>query len=145
MLPHFKLDLLGPFRLSTSTGRRIEIPSKKGRALVSMLALSRQGERTRGWLQEKLWGSRSLTEARGSLRRELSGLRKVLNGGTAPLLACDHDRVRLVLEHIRIDVQEPERVSGDATALPGELLEGLDIPGEEGFEDWLRTQRAIFS
>src|SRR5947208_16304743 len=91
----FSLVLMGPFRLLTPGGERIEIPSKKGVAVVAMLAMTKDGERTRGWLQDKLWGKRQHAEARGSLRRELSNLRKLLNYGTEPLLICEHDRVKL--------------------------------------------------
>ena len=82
----FTLGLLGPFRLLTPGGERIEIPSKKGVAVIAMLAMAKDGERTRGWLQDKLWGTRQHAEARGSLRRELSNLRKHLNREAEPLL-----------------------------------------------------------
>ena len=71
----FTLRLLGAFRLRAPNGERIEITSRKGAALIAMLAMASEGERTRGWLQEKLWGARQHTQARSSLRRELSDLR----------------------------------------------------------------------
>lgn len=136
----FTMGLLGPFRLLKPGGERIEIPSKKGVAVVAMLAMARDGERSRGWLQDKLWGQRQHAEARGSLRRELSNLRKLLNQDGVALLICEHDRVQLNLELINIDA----RHSADHP-LAGEFLEGLDIPGENGFEDWLRDQRAALA
>ena len=39
----FKLRLLGPFSLMDPEGRRIAIPSRKGAALIAMLAVSRTG------------------------------------------------------------------------------------------------------
>jgi TolB-like protein len=120
-------------------GERIEIPSKKGVAVVAMLAMARDGERTRGWLQDKLWGKRRHTEGRGSLRRELSNLRKILNAKTE-LLICAHDRVSLRLDLIDVDARlEPEQSPGS------EFLEGLDITGEDGFEEWLREQRSALA
>src|SRR4051794_23741009 len=101
----FTLGLLGPFRLLTPAGERIEVPSKKGVAVVAMLAMTKDGERTRGWLQDKLWSKRQHAEARGSLRRELSNLRKRLNQGAEPLLICEHDRVRLRLDLIDVDAR----------------------------------------
>jgi TolB-like protein len=139
----FTLGLLGPFRLQKPGGERIEIPSKKGIALIAMLAMADEGERTRGWLQDKLWGQRQHAEGRGSLRRELSNLRKLLNQEAAPLLQFERDRVRLRIELIDVDARR--LAADDAASLPpirGEFLEGLDIPGEEGFEDWLREQRS---
>jgi TolB-like protein len=131
----FTLSLLGPFRLQNPGGERIEIPSRKGIALTAMLAMAEEGERTRGWLQDKLWGQRQHLEGRGSLRRELSNLRKILNRQDTPLLAFERDRVRLRIDLIEVDARAP------APVVRGEFLEGLDIPGEDGFEEWLREQR----
>jgi TolB-like protein len=136
----FTLGLFGPFRLLAPGGERIEIPSKKGVAVIAMLAMARDGERTRSWLQDKLWGKRQHVEARGSLRRELSNLRKLLNRDDAQLLICEHDRVQLRLDLIAVDARHaPDH------PLAGEFLEGLDIAGEDGFEEWLREQRAALA
>ena len=134
----YDLALLGPFRLTGPDGRRIDITSRRGMALVAMLALSRDGERTRAWLQERLWGSRGDTQAQGSLRTELSELRKRLNLAGPPLLSAGHERVRLDLSRLDIDMRAAETA---ARADIGELLEGLEIPGEEGFESWLLQER----
>lgn len=136
----FTMGLFGPFRLLKPGGDRIQIPSKKGIAVVAMLAMAKDGERSRSWLQDKLWGKRQHTEARGSLRRELSNLRKLLNHGDTELLVCEHDRVQLNLKLIDIDAR-----SSHGHPLAGEFLEGLDIPGEDGFEEWLRDQRAALT
>ena len=50
----FELELLGPFRLLAPGGRRVDVSSRKGQALVAMLASSAGGERTRSWLQGQL-------------------------------------------------------------------------------------------
>ncbi|KIZ44561.1 hypothetical protein OO17_09590 [Rhodopseudomonas palustris] len=133
----FALNLEGPFQFSTSDGDRIEIPSKKGVALVAMLAMSKEGERTRGWLQDRLWRNRGPAEAAGSLRRELSNLRKCLNAGAEPLLICERDRVRLRLDLIDVDALNRTQDTGRSD----EFLEGFDIPGENGFRGWLCEQR----
>lgn len=137
----FKLRLLGPFSLVDPDGRRIAIPSRKGAALIAMLAVSKDGERARGWLQAQLWGSREPKEANGSLRRELSDLRRRINQPSWTPLICERDRVRLDLGIVSIDVFEPDEEALDA-GQPGEFLEGFDIPGEDAFEDWLREQRS---
>lgn len=133
----YALNLMGSFRLIGPEGERIDIASRKGMAMVAMLALAEGGERTRGWLQEKLWGQRDRPQAQGSLRRELTHLRDHLNTGAKPLLICERQTVRLDLSQIDIDALMPKR--GVAT---GDFLEGFDIAGEEGFEDWLREQRS---
>lgn len=137
---HARLTLLGPFRLLASDGARIEITSKRGCALIAMLAMSNHGERTRGWLQDRLWGSREKLQAQNSLRNELSTLRRQLNGGTQPLLRFTRDRVMLDLNQIDVDAREPLAERGPI--VQAEFLEGIDIPGADGFEEWLREQRA---
>lgn len=134
----FALNLMGAFRLTGPEGERIDIASRKGMAMVAMLALAEGGERTRGWLQEKLWGQRDRPQAQGSLRRELTHLRDHLNIGPKPLLICERQTVRLDLSLVDIDALLPKH--GVAT---GDFLEGFDIAGEEGFEDWLREQRSL--
>ncbi|SHK88388.1 hypothetical protein [Bradyrhizobium lablabi] len=139
----FKLRLLGPFSFVDPEGRRIVISSRKGAALIAMLAVSKDGERARGWLQTQLWGSREPKEANGSLRRELSDLRQRLNRPSWTPLICERDRVRLDLSIVSVDIFEPDDEAGTHGAgQSGEFLEGIDIPGEEAFEDWLREQRA---
>lgn len=135
-----RLELLGSFRLFGPDGTRIELASKRGQALVAMLAVASGGERTRSWLQDRLWGSRQQLQAQASLRRELSNLRKVLDQNGAIILDANHNSVRLDLTRLDVDARNPEHIGGDS----GEFLEGLDVPGEDAFEDWLREQRRQF-
>ncbi len=135
----FTLKLRGAFRLSDPQGRAIDVSSRKGMALLAMLAMADDGERTRTWLQDMLWGSRDPEQARGSLRRELSNLRKLLDGHDPQLLDTRRERVRLALERVQVDARA---AAGPADR---EFLEGFDVPGEEGFEGWLRDQRRIQS
>lgn len=130
----YRLRLVGPFRLSGPDGVRIEISSRKGRALIAMLAMAPDGERSRGWLQDRLWGSRPAVQAQASLRRELANLRLAVNGTAAlPLLHADYQRAWIDLARLEVDA-----LNGGGR---GEFLEGMDLPGEDGFEDWLREQR----
>ncbi|OYY63315.1 hypothetical protein [Sphingomonas sp. 28-62-11] len=129
----YRLEILGAFRLYAPDGERIEIASRRGQALIAMLALASGGERTRVWLQDRLWSSRQQPQAQASLRRELSNVRAILNCGGIPLLNADFNRVWLDLDQLDVSTQE--------AGYDHELLEGLDIPGEDSFEDWLRAQR----
>lgn len=126
-----ELSLCGPFRLVAADGSRVEVRSRKGAALIAMLATARGGERTRGWLQDRLWGSRDRPQAQASLRNELLQLRRVLEAHDLGVLRISRDVVTLDLDRVHVNGR------GE-----GEFLEGFDIPGEEGFEDWLREQRA---
>lgn len=142
----YRLRLLGAFGLFAPDGSRLAVTSRKGIAVLALIALARSGERSRAWLQAQLWGGRDPEQARASLRRELSNLRLAINPANAPpLLSADSVKVRLDLERIAVDVRELHtdvtNVRASTLADPGELLEGLDLRGEEGFEDWLREQR----
>ncbi|WP_296615755.1 SARP family transcriptional regulator [Sphingomonas sp.] len=134
-----RVDLLGHPRITLRDGRRIEIRSKKGLALIGLLATADTGERSRAWLQQKLWGAREVLQAQASLRRELSGLRKCLPDGIAWLKA-NHRSVTLDFAVVDIDIRRPVSRSRGT----GEFLEGIDIPGEEDFEDWLREMRGYY-
>ncbi len=141
----FKLELLGPLRLYAPDRRRIEISSRKGMALLALLATAPSGERTRSWLEDRLWGSRAQQQAKGSLRRELANLRRALTLDGDSLISADRDRVALRLECFSVDIREASSINTAALSLTrSQFLEGLDIPGEEGFEDWLREQREQF-
>ena len=129
------LELLGPFRLFGPGRTRIDLVSKRGQALIAMLAVSNGGERTRSWLQNQLWGSRQQAQAQSSLRRELSNLRQTVNVGDHTLINADHGRVWIDLALVDVDVRN-EQSNGQS-----EFLEGLDIVGEDSFEEWLRDQR----
>lgn len=102
-----------------------------------MLATSKSGERSRRWLQERIWGSRERANSQASLRRELSNLRPLVNVAGGPLLVIEHETVALDLERVVVDVRDPQRILESR----GEFLEGIDIAWEEGFEDWLRDER----
>ncbi|MFM5954470.1 MAG: hypothetical protein ACKOPE_09235 [Novosphingobium sp.] len=62
-------------------------------------------------------------------------LRTQLPHGLETLLASDRDRVRLDLSLIDLDHTDQ--------AVGAVFLEGFDMPGEEGFEEWLREQRQL--
>ncbi len=130
----YKLNICGSFRVVSPDDERLEVVSKKARAILAILALSPNLERQRGWLMDRLWGSREKCQAQASLRHELSTLRKIFGPQESSPIEIRRDCVRLLKDRIHIDALE-----GDAD---GELLEGIDIVGEDGFEDWLRTARS---
>lgn len=142
----FRLQLIGPFCLYGPEGVRIAIPSKKGVALLALLATARDGERTRSWLQVRLWGSRQQQQAQASLRNEMLKLKRAINIGPIPLITSNKERVKLDLSQISVDIEDLDRKPEGPWSNHGmhsEFLEGLDIVGEEGFEEWLREQRSI--
>ncbi|MET0252145.1 MAG: tetratricopeptide repeat protein [Novosphingobium sp.] len=127
---------MGAFALSAPDGRRLELRSKKAIALLALLASAKNGERSRSWIQEHLWGSRALPQAQASLRRELYNLRKLTSGIGIELVKSDSRAVRLCLEHVHVDFR------GDSAVGPSaEFLEGMDAAGERLFGEWLKSTR----
>jgi hypothetical protein len=133
----FRLELIGSFRLAAPDGSRVVVSAVRARILLAMLATAQTGERSRGWLQDHLWGSRDRAQAQASLRRELCNLRPLLNSDGPELLSADNETVVLNLALIDVDVRQEQRLAGAR----GEFLEGFDLAFEEGFEDWLREER----
>ena len=60
-------------------------------------------------------------------------------------LAAERDRIRLDLAQVIVDARawfNGEGARDGNGASVGDFLEGLDLPGEDGFEDWLRERRS---
>lgn len=100
----------------------------KAQGLLLLLLLSPHGERTRRWVQDKLWSTRGNEQGAASLRQSLRQI-KAAFGQHAECLAADRQRITLdpdVVELVR-DGQ-------------GDLAEGLDVRDPE-FEEWLTLER----
>jgi TolB-like protein len=136
----YYLKLVGAPALLDNKGNRVALKSRKGIALLALMATADDGTRSRAWLQGKLWGSRGPQQAQSSLRRELANLRDLLASAPEPFLHSDFRNVRLDLSKVDVDIRIKP-----ASEVEGEFLEGLDIPGEEEFEDWLRQNRIKFN
>ncbi|OWQ98208.1 hypothetical protein [Sphingopyxis witflariensis] len=131
----YRLSLLGAFRLLAPSGERLELGSMKAMALLALLATAPTGERWRSWLQEKLWGSLESQRAQAGLRRELHRLRKLTVPYGVSLLRADFRVVRLNLAVIDVDIRQNLSLNS------AEFLEGLEVVGEDHFEDWLTEMR----
>lgn len=130
-----RLRLMGGFRLDDQHGHPIEIASKKGRLLLAMLAIAENGERSRSWLQEKLWSRGS---AQDSLRRELASLRGLFKPtGFDPLpRSAPRDIVRLELDCFEVDITQ---------VTSGIFLDGLSVARDEIIEEWLAEIRLHYN
>lgn len=127
-----RIGVYGPFRLIDGDGNPVILPSRKGAALIAMLAVLPRHEHTRDWLRGMLWGSRDDEQAQASLRKELSRLRLILDAVAPGLLGMQGRRVWLNIDAYDLLPAEPGQ----------ELLEGLDIPGADDFAAWVAQQRA---
>ncbi|WFP74135.1 BTAD domain-containing putative transcriptional regulator [Mesorhizobium sp. WSM4906] len=145
-----RLDLLGGFRLTSREGTRLEVPARKNRALLGVLALAPNHEATRQKLAGLLWGDRGEEQARNSLRQALASIRKDFGDLEADTLVLIGDRVALSPRHISVDVTEfiAASASRDTAGLrqaadlyAGPFLDGLGST-DNVLEDWLRDVRA---
>ena len=149
-MPSARLHLLGGFRLISGRGQPVEVPARKNRALLGILALAPRGEVTRERLAALLWSDRGEEQARSSLRQALASLRKDLAALAGRPLVLNGDRVGLDPNLVSIDVADflASSASSDETELrraaefyAGPFLDGLNVT-DNAFEDWLREARA---
>jgi len=116
--------------------------SPKRTALVVYLALEGTPSGVkRSTLTELLWTDSSPEAARRNLRQELHRLKASALSG---LLELTPEAVAL-RGPLECDVFRFEREQGDVQAAlalyRGPLLEGLDVPGASGFDEWLKKRR----
>ena len=144
-----RIRMLGELSV-TCGGVTVDLPpSKKTRALLAYLALTRRPHR-RERLCEIFWEVPD--DPRGSLRWSLSKLRQVLNLDGRERLTADRERVTLEDDGVAVDILELRHQAEAATlpmaalgklaeALRDPLLEGLDLPQQEPFQAWLTAER----
>jgi hypothetical protein len=117
-------------------GRPLALPTRKLLGLLAYLAL--EGPTSRGKLAGLFWSEQDEATARGNLRRELNRLRHT---PMATLLQTDRDLLQLGpvqtdVAAFRAHLQEGE-LEPALTLYRGPLLEGLELSGAAGFEEWL--------
>ncbi len=117
------LHLSGPLRAECD-GEDLSGLSRRALALLAYLSCEPGMRAERGTLTDLLWSHRSESQAKASLRQELSVLRKSIGD----LVGADRRIVWL-------DAGSVEKRIG-----PDEFLKGFDL-ASEGFEEWLRDMR----
>ncbi|TCD14161.1 BTAD domain-containing putative transcriptional regulator [Oricola cellulosilytica] len=136
--------LLGTFQAEFG-GEDLHIASKRGRAMLAVLALSPGRRISRQGAAALLWPDRDEPQARASLRQELSSLRKAL-GPAETTIRADTETITMD-GGVDLDVWSvmADRIPcGEALDLfRGEILDGIDLPLEP-FEEWLADQRRVF-
>ncbi|NVK57406.1 MAG: alpha/beta fold hydrolase [Alteromonadaceae bacterium] len=126
--------------------------SKRTRALLAFLAITSRPHR-RDRLCEVFWEIPD--DPRGALRWSLSKIRPLVNDDTERLIA-DRERVRLDTTDINIDLRQlisiannrdlsVEKLTELAESLNSTLLDGIDLPNQELFQQWLTAERAALS
>lgn len=133
-------------------GAALELPpSKKARALLAYLAVTRQPLR-REHLASLLWNE---TDAgREGLRWNLSRLRKALELDGIVRLVADRETVALDASHVDCDIWTLQKIAATtpaqasmadliaaASLVQGDFLEGLDMPDCYEFRLWCMAER----
>jgi TolB-like protein/Tfp pilus assembly protein PilF len=148
---HLHVHLLGPVTI-TSDGRSVAIASKKARALLGYLALREGTEVPRSILTGLLWGERSESQARASLRQTLSELRTALASSAQRSIIATKEAITWVSGSAWIDAKTLESAARSedestlrkaADLIGGELMEGMSV-SEAAFEEWLASERERF-
>jgi pimeloyl-ACP methyl ester carboxylesterase/DNA-binding SARP family transcriptional activator len=143
------VHLLGELRI-TRLGAQLPLPpSRKARGLLAYLVLTNRPQR-RERLCELLWDLPD--DPRGSLRWALSKLRPLVDDET-PRIQADRERVQFRRDGVAVDLLDLRdlvltdtpvdrvRLERAAEALEYPVLEGLDQPQLETFQEWLIAER----
>ena len=134
-----EIRTLGPAAITIDGGAPPpELLWRKHLALLIYLARSPRGTRTRDHLLGLLWQERPGSAARHSLNEALRIIRRVVGDDD---LTTTVDQVTLRPGAVNLDV---DRFENGADLVEGEFLEGLTIPGESNFEDWLGAERRLW-
>ncbi|WP_338663604.1 BTAD domain-containing putative transcriptional regulator [Pararoseomonas sp. SCSIO 73927] len=137
--PRIRVALLGPVRAWGAEGREIVLPTRKVRALLGILLLSRGRPVSRARLAALLWERSGEAEARASLRQAVLELSRAF--GEVPLVRRDGESLRADLALGDVDALSPFALSSFAAAgAPPPLMDGLEGIGD-GFDDWLGLER----
>ncbi len=143
-----EIVLLGGFQVR-SAGQAIDVPGRKERALLAVLAMPAGEPRSRDKLAGLLWSERGDKQARDSLKQAILKLRKSLDAVHPQPIRADRESVTLDGAAVAVDVAEFERLIGEGTPeavarattlYRGDLLDGLDVRAA-AFDEWLLVER----
>jgi TolB-like protein len=140
-----EIDVLGDLQVLRDGAALALPPSRKTRALLAYLALTRRPHR-REQLCEIFWDVPD--DPRGSLRWSLSKIRPLVDEPDLPRLMADRHNVELRTGELDVDFFAVHRcidatalatsdVARAASAFRGPLLADLDLPENGQFHSWL--------
>ncbi len=133
------IGVVGPLTVVGADGVDYVPRGRKAKGLLALLAMAPSHQRSRAWLQDKLWSDRGQEQGADSLRQTLAEVRRAFRG-YKNCLKADRFNVALDTSRVAIDRGADSRVeSADETI----LFEDVDVPDPE-FENWLREQRNHF-
>src|SRR5215475_2318035 len=104
-----ELDLLGEFR-ARAAGVAVDVPGRKERALLAVLALPPGQRHSRDKLAGLLWSGRGDKQARDSLKSAISRLKEAFGSLHPPPIISDREYVALDRGKVAVDVASFERL-----------------------------------
>jgi DNA-binding SARP family transcriptional activator len=147
------LALFGGFKADIDGLPLDDLPTRKARALLAILATSPDRRQPREIIAAMLWERSAEEQARASLRQTLASVRKVLAEANADgVLEADSESVWLHPERCEIDAAKfeafleqdgPDAAEAMCRLYSGDFLAGLNLR-EASFEQWLVVERRRF-
>lgn len=143
------LTLLGGFHARFESGRPLDVPTHKYRALLAYLALPPGRAHPRDKLVALLWDGLRPAQGRTRLRQALLAIRRALGRAAGATLAIEADTIALRADAVTVDAVEFQRLARRpegavleqaAGLYSGDLLAGLPIR-DAPFEEWLAAER----
>ncbi|HET7250620.1 MAG TPA: AAA family ATPase [Gemmatimonadales bacterium] len=128
--PHFRLLTLGVPMLVSAAGEVVRYRTRKHFALLIRLALEPGRKFVRDYLIDLLWPDAAPERGRHSLSQAITVLRT-----TVGREFVSAHRSTLALAEGVIDVDALRLETGD-TVIHGPFLEGFDLRGARGFDEW---------
>lgn len=139
--PRLTIQTLGPLVVTAHDGRDCTPTGSKAKGILALLACAPGQQRSRDWVQDKLWSGRDTKQGRYSLRQALTAIRLAF-GQYRGFLVTKGNMVALDLAAVEVlrgpavaDAADADRGTDESI-----LFEGLDVNDPE-FEDWLRDRR----
>ncbi|RMH23253.1 MAG: hypothetical protein D6698_00055, partial [Gammaproteobacteria bacterium] len=143
-----EMRFFGGLKLSRGDGRLLDFNSEKGKALLCYLAVTGQIH-SRAALAGLLWPESPEENARASLRRTLTGIRKIAPDSliaTRQTVGINPDTPILVdvaqFEEQAADKMNKDRLQKAAVLYEGDFLSQFFLPDAPVFERWVLGQRA---
>ncbi|MEM9670819.1 MAG: hypothetical protein AAF950_18055 [Pseudomonadota bacterium] len=122
-------NLTGRFRIQSDSGSDITPRGSKAQGLLALILTEPGLERSRAWLQDKLWSDRGQEQGAASLRQALAEIRRSF-GDLADTLQTNRKTVSLDRDRVTVVPETHD-----------EFLEGIDVRDGE-FEHWLTIERS---
>jgi class 3 adenylate cyclase len=148
-MAELEFRLLGRFQARCSSGRSLELTTRKTRALLAYLALHAGQAQSREKLITLLWSDRAEKQGRDSLRQALTALRRGLGAEGVALLTVDGDAIAVAPAAVEVDASRFERLLAGGTPeeleravelYRGDFLDGIGVR-DPAFEDWMYSER----